>query len=153
MFFGKIYARVIFLCSKTQPDNKWYGVNEFIVHPMWQYSWDNAESCWWLKVCLRLVTGCWFFRGTSVSSTNKTEHQDTTKILLQVALNTITLKVVINLTTIRSWPRWPPGSQRGTFLVQKSLPNNHQHYVIKFISHMSCGRSVVFYRFSGFLHQ
>jgi hypothetical protein len=37
------------------------------------------------KVCQRLVAGLWFSQGIPVSSTNKT------KILLNVALNTITL--------------------------------------------------------------
>ena len=37
------------------------------------------------------MTGRWFSPGTSVSSTNKTDHHDTciTEILLKVALNTI----------------------------------------------------------------
>jgi hypothetical protein len=32
----------------------------------------------------------WFYPGTPVSSTNKTDHHDITEILLKVALNTIT---------------------------------------------------------------
>jgi len=36
------------------------------------------------KFVLRFATGYRFFPGTAVSSTNKTEHHDTTKILLQV---------------------------------------------------------------------
>jgi hypothetical protein len=35
------------------------------------------------------VTGQWFSPGTPVSSTNKTDRNDTTEILLKVALNTI----------------------------------------------------------------
>ena len=41
------------------------------------------------KVCQWLATGWLFSLGTSVSSTNKTDHQDITEILLKVALNTI----------------------------------------------------------------
>ena len=41
------------------------------------------------KVCQWIVTGLWFSPGTPVSSTNKTESQDITEILLKVALNTI----------------------------------------------------------------
>jgi hypothetical protein len=41
------------------------------------------------KVCQRLATGQWFSPGTPVSSTNKTDHDDITEILLKVALNTI----------------------------------------------------------------
>ena len=36
------------------------------------------------------VIGRWFSPGTSVSSTNKSDSHDITKILLKVALNTIT---------------------------------------------------------------
>jgi hypothetical protein len=37
------------------------------------------------------MAGRWFSLGTLVSSTNKTNHNDITVILLKVALNTITL--------------------------------------------------------------
>jgi hypothetical protein len=40
--------------------------------------WQNGQ---WL------VTGLWFSTGTPVSSTNKTGRQNTTEILLKVALN------------------------------------------------------------------
>ena len=43
------------------------------------------------KVCQWLATGQWFSPGTLVSSTNKTDRYDITKILLKVALNTITI--------------------------------------------------------------
>ena len=43
------------------------------------------------KVCQRLATGQWFFPGTLVSSTNKTDCHNITEILLKVALNTIIL--------------------------------------------------------------
>ena len=43
------------------------------------------------KNCQWLADGWWFSRGTSVSSTNKTDHHDIAEILLKVALNTITL--------------------------------------------------------------
>jgi hypothetical protein len=41
------------------------------------------------KVCQWLASGLLFSPGTSVSSTNKTDSHDITKILLKVALNTI----------------------------------------------------------------
>ena len=41
------------------------------------------------KVCQWLAISRWFFPGTPVSSTNKTDHYDITEILLKVALNTI----------------------------------------------------------------
>ena len=43
------------------------------------------------KVCPWLATGWWFSPCTLVSTTNKTDRHDITKILLKVALNTITL--------------------------------------------------------------
>ena len=42
------------------------------------------------KVCQWLATGQWFSPGTSVSSTNKTDCHDITKLLFKVALNAIT---------------------------------------------------------------
>jgi hypothetical protein len=39
------------------------------------------------KVCQWLVTGRWFFQGTMVSSTNKTNCHDITEILLKVYKN------------------------------------------------------------------
>jgi hypothetical protein len=43
------------------------------------------------KVCQWLTTGRWISLGTPVSSTNRTDRNDITEILLEVALNTITL--------------------------------------------------------------
>jgi len=43
------------------------------------------------KVCQWLAAGRWFSQATPVSSTNKTERHDITKILLKVELNTINL--------------------------------------------------------------
>ena len=49
------------------------------------------------KVCQWLTAGRWFSLGTSVSSSNKTDHHDVTEILLKVALNTITLTIELPL--------------------------------------------------------
>jgi hypothetical protein len=49
------------------------------------------------KVCQWLATGWWFFPGTSVFSTNKTDRLDTAEILLKVALNTITLTLFLGV--------------------------------------------------------
>ena len=43
------------------------------------------------KVCQWLTAGQWFFHGTPVSSTNKTNLHVISEILLKVALNTMTL--------------------------------------------------------------
>jgi hypothetical protein len=41
------------------------------------------------------VAGQWFFLGTLVSSTNKSDRHNMTEILLKVALNTITITITI----------------------------------------------------------
>ena len=48
------------------------------------------------KVCQWLETVLWFSMGTLVSSTNETDCHDITEILLNVALNTITLTLYLN---------------------------------------------------------
>ena len=42
------------------------------------------------KVCRWLATGRWYFPGSPVSTTNKTDRHDIAEILLKVALNIIT---------------------------------------------------------------
>ena len=67
------------------------------------------------KVSRWLATGQWFSPGTPVSSTNKTDRHDITEILLNVALNTINHKLLIEKNTCQSynvciwfyWPNWP----------------------------------------------
>ena len=61
-----------------------------------------------------LSTGRWFYSGSLVSSTNKTDHHDITEILFKVTLSTITLTLkhfifisVTGLTSIVS-PELPP---------------------------------------------
>jgi hypothetical protein len=56
----------------------------------------NTALC--VKVCQRLVTGLWISAGTPVSSTNNTDHHDINRILLKVALSTITLTPLFLLT-------------------------------------------------------
>jgi hypothetical protein len=51
------------------------------------------------KVYQWLAAGLWFSPGTPFSSTNKNNHHDIAKILLKVALNTITL-------TLTPFPLW-----------------------------------------------
>ena len=47
------------------------------------------------KICQWLATGRWFSPGIPVSSTNKTDRHDIAQILLKVALNTITTRILI----------------------------------------------------------
>ena len=49
--------------------------------------WDVLDTSLCDKVCQWLATGRWFSLCTPVSSTNKTDCQDITEILLKVALN------------------------------------------------------------------
>ena len=56
------------------------------------------------KVCQWLATGRWFSPGTPVSSTNKTDHHDINKILLKMALNTITITLSTIVKPIETEP-------------------------------------------------
>jgi hypothetical protein len=47
------------------------------------------------KVSLGLAAAQWFSPGTLVSSTNKTDHHNIAEILLKVALNTITITLIL----------------------------------------------------------
>ena len=47
------------------------------------------------KVCQWLAAGLWFSLGTPVSTTSETDHHDMTRILLKVALNSLTLALLI----------------------------------------------------------
>ena len=59
-------------------------------------SWRNVlDTTLCDKICQWHATGPWFFLGTLVSSTNKTDCHDITEILLTVALITITLTLKI----------------------------------------------------------
>ena len=52
------------------------------------------------KVCQWLSTGQWFYPGTPVSSTNKTECHDISEILLKVGSNTITITLPKHMSSI-----------------------------------------------------
>jgi hypothetical protein len=59
---------------------------------------DEIITVWIQHYVIKFVSdfavGRWFCPGTTVSSTNKTDHHDITEILLKVAINTI--KVTLN---------------------------------------------------------
>jgi hypothetical protein len=56
------------------------------------------QVCQWLAIVL------WFSPGTSVSSINKTDHNDKTQILLKVASNTINQTCIKDIISyIQSW--------------------------------------------------
>jgi hypothetical protein len=79
-----LYASYILLILHTNNNNK--------KHIYMQRSWhDLLDTTLCDKVCQWLATGRWFSLGTLVSSTNKSYCHDITEILLNVALNTITL--------------------------------------------------------------
>jgi hypothetical protein len=52
------------------------------------------------KVCQCLAAGWWVSLGTLVSSTNKTDLHDITKILLKVALSTKKTEIKVSNNTI-----------------------------------------------------
>ena len=45
---------------------------------------------------LRFETGLWFFPGSPISSTNKTDRHDIAEILLKVVLNIIILNLILS---------------------------------------------------------
>jgi hypothetical protein len=64
------------------------------------HSWRGVpETSLCDKVCEWLVAGRWFSPDTPVSSTNKTERNDITDILLKVALSTI----ISNTWNVKCW--------------------------------------------------
>ena len=56
--------------------------------------WDVLDTTLCYKVCQWLAAGRWLPQGTPVSS-NKTDRNDIVQILLKVALNTITLTIML----------------------------------------------------------
>jgi hypothetical protein len=81
----------------------------------WSYEFEShtwrgvLETTLCDKVGQWLATGRWFSPVTPVSSTNKTDRQDITKILLKVALNTITITTNILYDTITTSDLYPNG--------------------------------------------
>jgi hypothetical protein len=62
----------------------------------------HGEVYWIQHYVIKFVngqTGQWFSLATPVSSTNKTDRHNITKILLKVALNTITLTQILFIET------------------------------------------------------
>jgi hypothetical protein len=103
-FMGKYltkYIDHIFCCNQCLSPLTLCG---FASH-LWRGVLDTT-SC--DKVCQWLTTGRWL-PGPPVSSTNKTDRQDITEILLKVALNTINPNILLCLLEInlfnlfRSW--------------------------------------------------
>jgi hypothetical protein len=83
-------------------------------------SWEFESRSWWGvldtilcdKVCQWLVVGQWFYLGTPVSSSNKTDRHDITEILLKVAVkyytpHTALLHQYTNTRIIHLVPTWP----------------------------------------------
>ena len=103
----------------------------------------------------RLPTGQWFFLGAPVSSTNKTDSQDITEILLKVALNTIN-QIKPNMQTIHQISccklfKYYISAEHTTLRSKYKdwLARNH----CKVYEEVTWGRSVIFSWYSSFLHQ
>ena len=74
---------LLLLCQKSFiccNNTLWVRTRSFEVYSIQHYV---------IKFCQCLAAGRWFSPGTPVFSTNKTNHQDITEILLKVVLNTI----------------------------------------------------------------
>ena len=70
-------------------------------HQCWEFESRSGEVCLIQYYVIKFVSDLRqvgdFFRGTPVSSTNKTDLHDITEILLKVTLNTITLTHTLSL--------------------------------------------------------
>ena len=70
--------------------------------------WGVLDTTLCDKVCQWFAAGRWFSPGNPVSSTNNTERDDITKMLLKVDLNTTTLtftpQILSYLHTSIHWP-------------------------------------------------
>ena len=53
------------------------------------FRWGVLDTTLCDEVCQWLAAGRWFYPGTSVSSTKKTDRHDITEILLKMAFNTV----------------------------------------------------------------
>jgi hypothetical protein len=74
---------IVFVDDLNMPAKEKYGAQPPCSLP----SVFNTTLC--DKICQWLGTGQWFSPDTSISDTNKTDHQDVAEILLKVALITI----------------------------------------------------------------
>ena len=151
--------------------------------PITNTAWVRARLCKLQKGCIRLAAasdkvyqllahGRWFSSGTPASSTTKTGRHDITTILLKMAFNTKNqIKSNQNLNKIRQrlyfitkgvtipYLRLPGLCQKcgklyestySTVLLDGYNMYSIQHYVNKFVSEF---RPMVFFGYSGFLHQ
>jgi hypothetical protein len=76
------------------------------------------NSIHYATVSQPLTTGRWFSLGTQVSSTNKTDRNDITEILLKAALNTITDQCSIYYTVEISSIQTFNTQDSGIYMVQ-----------------------------------
>ena len=77
------WIKIHYLCNRClSPLTLWVRI------PLMRFVLDTTLCD---QVCQWLAADRWFPPGTHVSSTNKTDRQDITEILLKVVLNTITL--------------------------------------------------------------
>jgi hypothetical protein len=98
---------------------------------LWASSWCGIfDTTLCDKVCQWLATGQWFSPGTPVYSTNKTDRYDIAKILLNVALNTITL----TLFQIQSNPIWLKSNKLFLYCWKGQLKNKIINAKVFFIT-------------------
>jgi hypothetical protein len=80
--------------------------NQYISPVTCEFESRSGDTTLCDKFCQWLATGRWFFPGTLVSSTNKTDSHNVTEILLKVALNTISHKPIKIRCKISILPPW-----------------------------------------------
>ena len=74
----------------SNPIHVVYSIQHYVIVCQWLATQHYAIVCQWL------ATGRWFSLGIPVSSTNKTDCHDITELLLKVALNTITITLLLS---------------------------------------------------------
>ena len=99
-------------------------------HKSWKFesrSWRGVlDTILCDRICQWLATGRWFYLGTAVSSSNKTDRHDISEILLKVAVkyytshtallhqytNTRIIHLVPTWSIEDPWIRWPSSTER-----------------------------------------
>ena len=87
-----IYHRTVVGFTTTYAISDYHHLRYEFESRTWRGTFDITLSD---KVCQWLAAGLWFSSGTPVFSTNKAYHHNIAEILLKVALNTITLTLII----------------------------------------------------------
>ena len=151
---GQVWIWLLFLL--------WYGswIYNYLCNPCLSTLtlWVRTPLMWGVlytalcdKVCQWLAIGRWFSPGTPVSSTNKTDVHDITKILLKVPLNTI--NPLNHMCTCMYYYKvqetWKIRPLWGTFYISRSLIfNTKTDITITNTKNVEWNIFVILYRFN-----